>query len=79
MDVDKAFTRIKDDFGKSIQKGYNQAAEVSNLFQSSEIIAIKITKERSFLILSHINIGMYLQLWLHKNDLGKYKLILDYC
>lgn len=41
MDVDKAFTRIKDDFGKSIQKGYNQAAEVSNLFQSSEIIAIK--------------------------------------
>lgn len=56
MDVDKAFTRIKDDFRKSIQKGYDQAAEVNKLFQSSEIIAIKSHQGK---VLSNINTRKY--------------------
>lgn len=41
MDIDKAFTRIKDDFRRSVQKGYDQAIEVDDLFQSTDIISIR--------------------------------------
>lgn len=40
-DIDIAFTRIKDDFRKSIQKGFDQVIEVYDLFEQSELMVIK--------------------------------------
>lgn len=40
MNVDKAFSRIKDDFKKNIQKGYDQAYEVKELFMGEEVFEL---------------------------------------
>lgn len=44
FDTEKAYVRIKDDFKKSIQKGYEQALEVERIFELVDFFEIKDQK-----------------------------------
>jgi hypothetical protein len=56
LNTEKAFTRIKDDFRKNIQKGYNQTYEVKQLFQQNKVFQIRNSKNE---IIENINPQKY--------------------